>query len=234
MFGIPDCKSQSLIARAVRLPSRSSAIRPDCVVIPKGQIYEMKMFGPKDSRFKSRAFVGEVKHFYTDLINSMVPEERKRLSMFELGEPYLAARKIGKNNPLVAEIAADNEARMEWSRAVNEAVVAGISEEEIVQLKKDEISGPIKQAVSESGQEPIKLRGISKKVVQTLIAKIRRLVAPVRNEIVVDLQAFEEMKTLRKRMEVDQKQLRFIDQRIEIREKKLETFNGLAGLTHRK
>ncbi len=40
-------------------------IHPGCIVIPKGKIYEMKLFGTKDSLFKSKKFLSEIKIVYS-------------------------------------------------------------------------------------------------------------------------------------------------------------------------
>ena len=45
--------------------------------------------------------------FYTDLINQMVLDDKDRLSIFDKNGPYLATRKVGKNNPKAEKIKAD-------------------------------------------------------------------------------------------------------------------------------
>ena len=67
----------------------------------------------KEERFKSNSFLDEVKHSYTDLINIYVKDENQKLQVFERGNVYLATKKIGKNNPKVQEIEADNQKRRE-------------------------------------------------------------------------------------------------------------------------
>lgn len=37
--------------------------------------------------------------FYTDLINQMALDDKDRLSIFDKNSPYLATKKVGKNNP---------------------------------------------------------------------------------------------------------------------------------------
>ena len=68
--------------------------------------------------------------FYTDLINQMGLDDKDRLSIFDKNGPYLATKKVEKNNPKAAEIKADNEIRMEWNRTVDHAIVSGVSEKE--------------------------------------------------------------------------------------------------------
>ena len=96
-------------------------IRRDCKIIKKGEVYERKIFTVKDGHFKQESFLDEAKIFYTDLINQMVIDDKDRLSIFDKNGPYLATKKVGKNNPKAEEIKADNEICMEWNRAVDRA-----------------------------------------------------------------------------------------------------------------
>ena len=41
---------------------------------------------------------------------------------------------------------------MEWNRAVDRAIVSGVSETEIVELKKTEIMGRVKESVEQNGK----------------------------------------------------------------------------------
>lgn len=97
-------------------------IRPGCSVIKKGEVYEKKLFEAKNSWFKTAAFLDEVKHSYTELINQEVPDEKQKLQVFEHGSLYLPTKKIGKNNPKAEEIAKDNEMRKEWNATVDQAL----------------------------------------------------------------------------------------------------------------
>ena len=129
-------------------------IRKGCKIIKKGEIYERKIFTTKDVRFKQESFLDEAKIFYTDLINQMVLDDKDRLSIFDKNGPYLATKKVGKNNPKAEEIKADNEIRMEWNRAIDRAIVSSVSEAEIVELKKTEITDKVKESVKQNGGKP--------------------------------------------------------------------------------
>ena len=129
-------------------------IRKGCKIIKKGEVYERKIFTIKDSRFKQESFLDEAKVFYTDLINQMVIDDKDRLSIFDKNGPYLATKKVGKNNPKAEAIKADNEIRMEWNRAVDRAIVSGVSETEVVELKKTEITEKVKESVEQNGNKP--------------------------------------------------------------------------------
>ena len=129
-------------------------IRKGCKIIKKGEVYERKIFTIKDSRFKQESFLDEAKVFYTDLINQMVIDDKDRLSIFDKNGPYLATKKVGKNNPKAEAIKADNEIRMEWNRAVDRAIVSGVSETEVLELKKTEITEKVKESVEQNGNKP--------------------------------------------------------------------------------
>ena len=124
-------------------------IRKGCKIIKKGEAYERRIFTVKDGRFKQESFLDEAKVFYTDLIN-----DKDRLSIFDKNGPYLATKKVGKNNPKAEAIKADNEIRMEWNRAVDRAIVSGVSETEVVELKKTEITEKVKESVEQNGNKP--------------------------------------------------------------------------------
>ena len=117
-------------------------------------MYERKIFTIKDGRFKQESFLDEAKVFYTDIINQMVIDDKDRLSIFDKNGPYLATKKVGKNNPKAEAIKADNEIRMEWNRTVDRALVSGVSETEVVELKKTEITDRVKESVEQNGNKP--------------------------------------------------------------------------------
>lgn len=50
-------------------------IREGCYIVKKGEVYEKRIFTVKDEYFKSNAFLEEVKHSYTDLMNLYVKDE---------------------------------------------------------------------------------------------------------------------------------------------------------------
>ncbi|MCI9127344.1 MAG: MobA/MobL family protein [Eubacterium sp.] len=129
-------------------------IRKGCKIIKKGEVYERKIFTVKDERFKQESFLDEIKVFYTDLINQMALDDKDRLSIFDKNGLHLATKKVGKNNPKAEEIKADNEIRMEWNRAVDRAIVSGVADAEIIELKKTEITEKVKESVEQNGKKP--------------------------------------------------------------------------------
>ncbi len=114
-------------------------IRKGCRIVSKGDIYDIRYFQPKETVFKSRTFTADAKQVLTEFINELVTDEKEKLAVFDHKGPYLATKKIGKNNPREAEIKADNAVRQEWNQTVDEALTAGIPEEKIHEVKVKEI-----------------------------------------------------------------------------------------------
>ncbi|MCD7836561.1 MAG: MobA/MobL family protein [Lachnospiraceae bacterium] len=162
-------------------------IRKGCKIIKKGEVYERKIFTVKDGCFKQESFLEEAKVFYTDLINRMVIDDKDRLSIFDKNGPYLATKKIGKNNPKAEEIKADNEIRMEWNRTVDRAIVSGVSETGIVELKKTEITDRVKKSVEQNGSKPELFGDIVKAAIlllERLITKVMQKVMDIAEKVV--------------------------------------------------
>lgn len=109
-------------------------IRVGCKVIAKGEVYERNLFTIKNARFKNEGFLDELKRSYTDLINLYVKDDKQKLKVFDRNGVYLPMKKIGKNNPKAEQIVADNQMRTKWNVTVDSALVAGISEMQIVEI----------------------------------------------------------------------------------------------------
>ena len=176
-------------------------IREGCRIIPKGEIYESHIFAPKMEYFKSKAFTKEVKEIYTNLINEYVKEEAEKLSVFQLGSVYLATKKIGKNNPKEAEIKADNAARQEWNRTVDVALVAGVPEEKILEVKRKEITDKISQSIRDNGRQPGFFWVILTAAVKFLMEYIQKLRIPPKPKLEIDIQEFKQMENMKYRLD---------------------------------
>ncbi len=113
----------------------------------------------------------------------MVLDDKDRLSIFDKNGPYLATKKVGKNNPKAEEIKADNEIRMEWNRAVDRAIVSGVSDAELVELKKTEITDRVKESVEQNGNKPELYGEIVRAAVSHIHAKGELLDQPGRKKI---------------------------------------------------
>lgn len=129
-------------------------VRKGCNIVKKGEIYERNLYSAKNKLFKQDEFVDEVKHFYTDLINTMIKDDKEKLHVFDENGLYLATKKIGKNNPKAEQIKMDNEYRMRWNREVDRAIVSGVPETEIQQIKKKYIFDRIKESIDLFGSQP--------------------------------------------------------------------------------
>ena len=140
-------------------------LRPGCKIIKKGEVYETNFFQPKKEAFKSNAFLENMKQVMTDVINEIVKDENEKLQVFQKGGPYLATKKIGKNNPKEEKIRADNYLRQEWKRNVDRALLTGASEVEVMLAKQSQIDEPVAESLREHGQNPKLFTGILQKAV---------------------------------------------------------------------
>jgi len=129
-------------------------IRQGCKIIPKGEVYERKLFSVKDARFKSENFLDGVKRSYTNLINIYVKDDKERLQVFDRNGVYLPMKKIGKSNPKAGQMKTDNEMRKKWNQTVDRALVSGVPENQIMQVKYTEISGKARESVKQFGNKP--------------------------------------------------------------------------------
>ena len=150
-------------------------IRKGCKIVKKGEVYERTLFTAKNKLFKQEDFVDEVKHFYTDLINLLVKDDKEKLHVFDSSGLYLATKKIGKNNPKAEQIRTDNENRMCWNREVDRAIVSGVPETEIQQIKKEYITDRIRESVDIFGSQPERLQSI----IMTAVAALALLISKV-------------------------------------------------------
>ena len=173
-------------------------IRKGCTVIKKGEVYESHLFTVKDDKFKSEPFLREVKEIYTDLINRHISDPEQQLKIFDKNSVYLPTKKIGKNNPKAAEIEADNTARQEWNRTADMALLSGISEAKILEVKQTEIHEKASQSIMSKGWLPNLFRGIvakAKDFLQSLIREKDKLPDILKEDGYPDVQAF--MRTFR-------------------------------------
>lgn len=162
-------------------------IRKKCKVVKKGEVYERKLFTTKNELFKSDGYLDEVKRVYTDLINAFAIKEEDKLHLFDKNGIYLATKKIGKNNPKAAEIEADNKVRMQWNQTVDRALISGVAEKDILDVKQKKISEEVKHSIEIYGNRPYFLADIIKlaiKALELLISKVLLAAAKVVEKIV--------------------------------------------------
>ena len=150
-------------------------LRKGCKIIPKGEVYERNIFDIKESRFKSKNFLDEVKHSYTDLINIYVKDDKQKLKVFDRNGVYLATKKIGKNNPKAEQIKTDNQYRVMWNQTVDRALISGVPEGQILAVKQSEIGQKVKASIQKSGRNPALLKSL----IMTAIYALELLIGKV-------------------------------------------------------
>lgn len=154
-------------------------IRKGCKIVPKGTVYERKIFTIKNSKFKNEAFLNEVKCSFTELMNIYVKDKKEKLLVFDRSGPYLAMKKIGKNNPKAELIESDNGVRQSWNQTVDRALLGGIVEEKIMSIKQTEIADKVRSSLRERGSQP----QIFIAIVQLAIVALQILISQILKQI---------------------------------------------------
>lgn len=82
--------------------------------------------------------------------------------MFPRNSPYLATKKIGKNNPKTKEIRETNALRKKWNSQVDVAISRGAPKDSLMTVKQELISKPAVESIKESGEksDPVKYNSI--------------------------------------------------------------------------
>lgn len=194
------------------ITDENGQVRKGCTVIKKGEVYESHLFTTKDERFKTEAFIAEAKEVYTELINSHISDPEQRLKVFDKNSVYLPTKKIGKNNPKAAEIEADNTARQEWNRTADLALISGIEEAKILEIKQTEIHDKAGQSIRENGWLPNLFRGIVGKAKEFLQAIIREKDMPPKPVLNMDMDEFRTMQTLMLKVQKQAKAIKKIQE----------------------
>ena len=153
----------------------SGNVRKGCKIIKKGEVYERTLFTAKNKLFKQEHYLDEAKHFYTDLINLLIEDDKNKLHVFDKNGLYLATKKIGKNNPKAEQIKEDNEVRMQWNHEVDRALVSQVPEDEIRQIKKEFITDRIRNSIKAWGNRPDLLSNI----IRTAALRLALLISEV-------------------------------------------------------
>ena len=109
---------------------------------------------------------------------------------------YLQTKKIGKHNPREEEIKADNAARQEWNRTADIALVTGISEVKVLEVKQTEIHDKISNSIRKSGWLPNLFRSIVSKAKELLQNLIREHDIPPKPTLSIDMAEFRTMRDL--------------------------------------
>ena len=185
-------------------------IRKGCTVIKKGEVYESHLFTAKDTRFKGEPFLREIKEVYTELINRHISDPEQHLRVFDKNSVYLPTKKIGKNNLKEDEINADNAARQEWNRTADMALLSGISEAKILEVKQTEIHEKASQSIKSKGWLPGLFRSIVNKAKDFLQNLIREHDMPPKPVLEIDMAEFRTMQKLMIKAQDKAKEIRHL------------------------
>lgn len=210
-------------------------IREGCTVIKKGEAYESHLFTAKDEAFKNELFLDEAKQFYTVLINRHIHDPERRLKVFDPNSVYLPTKKIGKNNPKTAEIEADNAARQDWNRTADMALVSGIAESKIIEIRNEHVYDEATRSVQKHGWLPGLFRGIIQKAKEILQVLIRETEVPPKPTLSVDMVEYRRMQKLMVKVQDEARTIRHMEN-VELPklEKQLAEMTGLFKGKERK
>ena len=127
---------------------------------------------------------------------------------------YLPTKKIGKNNPKAAEIEADNAARQEWNRTADMALVTGIAEAKIMEIKQTEIQDKASSSIRTSGWLPDMFRSIVSKAKDFLQTLIREQDMPPKPTLNINMTEFRIMQQLMIRVRGSTKEIKHLQNRV--------------------
>ena len=147
---------------------------------------------------------------YTELINRHISDPEQHLKVFDKNSVYLPTKKIGKNNPKEDEIKADNAARQEWNRAADMALLSGISEAKILEVKRTEIHEKTSQSIKSKGWLPNLFRSIVNKAKDFLQNLIREHDMPPKPVLEIDMAEFRTMQKLMIKAQDKAKEIRHL------------------------
>lgn len=210
-------------------------IRKGCTVIKKGEIYESHLFTVKDDKFKSEPFLREVKEIYTDLINRHISNPEQQLKVFDKNSVYLPTKKIGKNNPKAAEIETDNAARQEWNRTADMALISGISEAKILEVKQTEIHDKASQSIKSKGWLPNLFRGIVTKAKDFLQNLIQEKDMPPKPTLDINMAEFRTIQKLMIKAQDKAKEIRHLQDTVlpKLKQQLADTKGIFKGKEHK-
>ena len=210
-------------------------IRKGCTVIKKGEAYESHLFTVKDDAFKNILFLDEAKEFYTALINRHIHDPERRLKVFDPSSVYLPTKKIGKNNPKAAEIEADNAARQDWNRTADMALVSGIAEAKIIEIKNEHIYNEASRSVQKHGWLPGLFRNIIQRAKEILQGLLRETMIPPKPTLSVDLTEYRKLQKLMDKAQDEAKAIKHLKDVVKPGlEKQLSEITGLFKGKERK
>ena len=102
-------------------------------------------------------------------------DDKEKLKVFDKNGVYLPMKKVGKNNPKAEQIEADNRARAMWNQTVDRALVSGVPEKQILDVKQSKIGQKAKASIQKSGRNP----ALFKSLIMTAIYALELLISKV-------------------------------------------------------
>ena len=102
-------------------------------------------------------------------------DDKEKLKVFDRNGVYLPMKKIGKNNPKEEQIRTDNQYRTMWNQTVDRALVSGVPEGQILEVKQSEIGQKAKASIQKSGRNPALLKSL----IMTAIYALELLIGKV-------------------------------------------------------
>lgn len=118
------------------------------------------------------------------------------------------------NYPKAAEIEADNAARQEWNRTADMALVSGIEEAKILEVKKEEIHQKASQSIKAHGWLPNLFRCIVNKAKEFLQNLIRQTELPPKPVLNLDMAEFHTMQKLMIRVQDRAREIRSLQEEV--------------------
>lgn len=187
-------------------------MRNGCTVIAKEEVYEKRSFSNKISYVKSDIFLENENKRYTELMNRYIKNPLEQLPVFNKSGVYLPTKKIGKNNPKAAEIM-DNQARKEWNQAVNIALVEGVPETDIQEIKKTEIAKKIGQSIAVNGRSPGLFLQIIMRARVILMNLLSKHKLPPKPKNFVNITEFHKIKQIKQDLDKQVRNIRQIEEK---------------------
>ena len=84
-------------------------------------------------------------------------------------------RRRSKNNPKAEQIKADNQYRTMWNQTVDRALISGVPEGQILEVKQSEIGQKVKASIQKSGRNPALFKSLIMTAVYALELLISRI-----------------------------------------------------------
>ena len=112
------------------------------------------------------------------------------------------------------EIKADNAARQEWNRTADMALLSGISEAKILEVKQTEIHEKASQSIKSKGWLPNLFRGIVAKAKDFLQNLIREKDMPPKPTLDIDMAEFRHMRNLMIKVQDKAKEIKNLQDKV--------------------